>query len=408
VKLRLTQAKIAALVSDPKNVKDTLNFDSEQRGLVLRVGPKAEAGSREHKSFFVQYTVQGVKRLLPLASATAINLDIARKQALAVMAQVAAGVDPAADRASRRRAARDALTLEKLLASWVKLHLQAHKSERYGAEAPRALRKAFEKQLSRPAAELDRGVIVETIGRAPAQAGRSIASYGSALFGWAAKQSLVPSNPFENLPVAPPSQRERVLSNEEIHIIGQALEGMGEFGSIARLLFLTGQRLSEVGSMSWDEVDLGAGRWVLPATRTKNNREHLVTLSPAALAIIRAQGRPASGEGYVFPSFGGKNPSSFAWSKKALDKKSGVQGFTLHDIRRTVATGLQGLGIRLEVTEAVLNHTSGSRAGVVGVYQRHKYENEKRAALNAWADKLTAIFEGRHVTSDNVVALRGA
>ena len=94
-----------------------------------------------------------------------------------------------------------------------------------------------------------------------------------------------------------------------------------------------------------------------------------------------------------------------AKSKGRLDSDSGVTDWRLHDIRRTSATGLQRLGVRLEVTEAVLNHVSGSRAGIVGVYQRHTWSDEKRAALNSWGEHVAAIIKGREA-ADNVTTFR--
>jgi hypothetical protein len=97
--------------------------------------------------------------------------------------------------------------------------------------------------------------------------------------------------------------------------------------------------------------------------------------------------------------------SGWSKSKGRLDRRGGIAGWTLHDSRRTVATGLQKLGVRLEVTEAVLNHVAGSRAGIIGVYQRHTWSDEKRAALNAWGEHVGAIVEGRE-SGGNVTLLR--
>jgi hypothetical protein len=97
--------------------------------------------------------------------------------------------------------------------------------------------------------------------------------------------------------------------------------------------------------------------------------------------------------------------SGWSKAKSALDIASGVSGWWLHDLRRTVATGLQRLGVRLEVTEAVLNHLSGSRAGVVGIYQRHDWAEEKRAALDAWSAYFLATAEGR-LPAGKVLAFR--
>jgi integrase len=139
--------------------------------------------------------------------------------------------------------------------------------------------------------------------------------------------------------------------------------------------------------------------WTIPPSRAKNNCAHIVPLAAAARDLLRKA--PRTGE-LVFPGRGGIFKS---WMmKEALDERSGVADWRLHDIRRTAATGLQRLGVRLEVTEQILNHVSGSRGGIVGVYQRHDFANERRVGLEAWGQHLLAIVEGRD-TAENVIAL---
>jgi integrase len=167
------------------------------------------------------------------------------------------------------------------------------------------------------------------------------------------------------------------------------------------MLLLTGQRREEVGELPWTEISPDLATWTLPKERAKNKCANLVPLSTQARAILAARPR---GE-YVFPGDRGNRVfNSWAKSKTRLDQISGVTNWRLHDLRRTCATGLQRLGVRLEVTEAVLNHVSGSRAGIVGVYQQHDWKHEKRAALQAWGDRVQAIVEGRFVEEDNVVS----
>ena len=136
--------------------------------------------------------------------------------------------------------------------------------------------------------------------------------------------------------------------------------------------------------------------------RAKNGATHIVPLSAPAQDLLR--GVPRSGE-LAFPGLRGTF-NGFSLAKAALDAKSGVTNWRLHDLRRTMATGLQRLGVRLEVTEQVLNHVSGSRAGIVGVYQRHDFASEKRAALDAWGEHVMRIAEGR-AAMGNVVTLNG-
>ena len=202
------------------------------------------------------------------------------------------------------------------------------------------------------------------------------------------------------------NKRDRVLSDEEAAAIWRAAgEAPLPYGAIVRLLMLTGQRREEVAGMTWAELSEDLATWTIPATRTKNGIPHLVPLSQPARELLHAlpSDRPGDVQGahqraklaLVFPGERGTPFSGWSKAKSALDTASGVSGWWLHDLRRTLATGLQRLGVRLEVTEAVLNHLSGSRAGVVGIYQRHDWAEEKRAALDAWSAHLLAAAEGR-------------
>jgi integrase len=260
-----------------------------------------------------------------------------------------------------------------------------------------ALRRSFGKHLDMPAASLDRATVVRVFdslakdGRA-AMAGAT-ARYGSALFGWAIRRGSLSVNPFERVPIAPTVRRDRVLSDDEIRHVWSASDGAGAFDGIVRALLLTGQRRDEVCGLAWSELDPGLTVWTLPAARSKNGKPHVIPISPQLEALLRAQPHISRSD-LVFP---GERRVFSGWSKSKarLDRRCGVSGWRLHDLRRTVATGLQRLGVRLEVTEAVLGHVGGSRAGIVGIYQRHTWANEKRAALNAWGEHVAAIVEGR-------------
>jgi integrase len=164
------------------------------------------------------------------------------------------------------------------------------------------------------------------------------------------------------------------------------------------MLILTGQRRDEIGGLRWDEVR--DDTVVLPGDRTKNRRPHVVPLSAPAQAILA--GRPRTSE-FVF-----NNLRSWAYGKQRLDGRLAAAGVKLekwiqHDLRRSVATGTAELGIAPHIVEAVLNHVSGHKAGIAGVYNRATYEKEKRAALAMWADHVMAAVEGQ---ASNVVPLR--
>jgi integrase len=411
--MKLTLNRIAGLKC-PEGKRDMLVFDDEQRGLGVRVTGRSRVSSGG-KTYLAQYTWHGQKRRIPLGSCSAVSLAKVRDAVRAIMGDVAKGVDPAAER--KRAKVNGALTLKALLSDWQALHLSG-KRPRYAAEAVRAVRNAFSRYLDLPASDLDRSTAVKTLDAmarkgSAAMAART-AAYGKAAYGWAVKRGALSVNPFLNLPVASDIRRERVLTDDELGAVWRATDGYSPFSGIVRLLVLTGQRREEVAGMTWAELSGGSAAtldlstWTIPASRAKNGATHIVPLSAAAQDLLRNVprfGAPAIGLELVFPGLRGRPFNGWTKAKAALDARSGVTNWRLHDLRRTMATGLQRLGVRLEVTEQVLNHVSGSRAGIVGVYQRHDFASEKRAALEAWGAHVLAVVEGR-ATADNVVALR--
>jgi len=223
------------------------------------------------------------------------------------------------------------------------------------------------------------------------------------LFDWArSKKLLVTANPCVGIErPAKEQSRDRVLEDKELRKVWLAADKLGHpYAGIVKLLILTGQRRNEIAGLRWSEIDESVLH--LPAARTKNGLAHDVPLSAPAQAVISNLPRIADAD-LVF-TIKRQPITGFSRMKERLDKASGVTHWTLHDLRRTVASGLQRLGVRLEVTEAVLNHRSGSTAGIVGVYQRHDYAAEKADALARWADYVDALVSR---TKANVVTLRG-
>src|SRR5262245_42071665 len=235
----------------------------------------------------------------------------------------------------------------------------------------------------------------------PIRANRMLAVLGK-LFKWAESKGISHANPCSNMERAKEQSRDRVLDDKELRKVWLAAGELGHpWSGIVKLLILTGQRRNEIADLRWSEIDLDERALHLPPARTKNGRAHDVPLSASALAIIAGLRRLPDAD-LVF-TIRRKPITGFSRMKERLDEASGVTDWTLHDLRRTVASGLQRLGVRLEVTEAVLNHKSGSTAGIVGVYQRHDYAAEKRDALQRWGDYLHALVSG---TKANVVTLR--
>jgi integrase len=429
--------------------RDKLFFDDAQRGLAVRV--TASGG----KTYLAQYTLRGHKWRIPLGACSAISLAKAREAAAAIMGDVANGRNPAADRkaaaaAERAKRVRARLTLRVLIDDWSRLHL-AERRPSYAAEAVRALHSAFADALDDAAEDLDRAVVVRALdalmrrkGRknktggtdkptAAAMTGRT-AAYGRAAFAWAMKRGMLTANPFAGLPIAKTiAKRERVLTDGELAEAWRAAVMMAApYDSIIRLLILTGQRRGEVAGMTWGELSDDMTSWTLPCQRTKNGLAHTVPVSAPARDLLRSllpadakeakqvlSERRAIG-GLALPGIAGTF-AGWSKSKRALDEAimdarteaaervgaspTPLVPWSVHDLRRTVATGLQRLGVRLEVTEAILNHVSGSRGGIIGIYQRHDWANEKRAALDAWAAHVNSLVYPQ-TTADNVVPLR--
>lgn len=219
----------------------------------------------------------------------------------------------------------------------------------------------------------------------------------SAFFAWAIGEGLTEANPVVGThKPAEEKTRERVLSDAELKSIWRACRN-DAYERIVRLLILTAQRREEVGGMADTELDLDAALWTLPAARAKNHREHLVPVSAPAIAILREAPR-LEGHSLVFGA-GAGGFSGWSRAKNALDKRlTGVgtppSPWTLHDLRRTAATTMADrLGVALHIIEAILNHVSGHKSGVAGVYNRASYARDKREALDLWAAYVMALSD---------------
>jgi integrase len=248
----------------------------------------------------------------------------------------------------------------------------------------------------------------------PIMANRTLAAVRK-LFNWAVSRDIVTASPCAGVePPASENSRDRILTDDELRLVWNAADIKDwPFGPIIRLMILTGQREGEVAGMRWSEVDLEAKLWTLPAKRVKNDELHAVSLSDAAIAIIKQLPHIKSDGGFIFVSHRGKPVSSFSRPKKRMDeavtqanKETALPAWVFHDLRRTAASGMARLGIQLPVIEKILNHKSGTFRGIVGVYQRHSFAEEKRTALAAWASHVESVVTGRQ--PENVVLLREA
>lgn len=246
--------------------------------------------------------------------------------------------------------------------------------------------------------------------RSPAVARATYAALRG-LFAWCVERDLIVASPCDAITAPPrPAARDRVLSDDELRLVWKASEAVGyPFGDIFKLLMLTGQRRAEVGGMRWIELDLNAATWRIPAERSKNGKAHEVDLSDQALALLRAI--PKASE-LVFPARGEGAARGFSATKRRLDQlmRAAIKAapdqwppfkdWRLHDLRRTAATGMAALAFPPHVVERVLNHISGAQSGLVGVYQRHEYRQERKAAMTAWGGHVAALVANRPVPSN--------
>lgn len=391
--MKLTKAAVARLVL-PAGVDDRIFFDDDLPGFGLRL----RGGGK--RTWVVQYRVGTKQRRVNLGNAEALDPEEARKSAKAMLSKATLGVDPQAERAEAR--AQASVTLGSVADDYLTRFALPRLKPRSFEEVERHLRKHWSGLTAVPLMKVTRADVAAQLAKiakdsGPVAANRARASL-SGLFAWAIGEGLADGNPVIGTNKAcEEAARDHVLTDGELALVWRCA-GSGDYGAIVKLLLLTGQRREEVAAMTWAEVDLEGATWNIGAERTKNHRAHDVPLSEAALAILKAVVR-REGRELVF----GEGAGGFqGWSnaKTALDKRiAQVVGcppppWRLHDLRRTVATRMADMGVQPHIIEAVLNHASGHKAGVAGIYNRSTYATEKRDALSIWSRHVISLVEG--------------
>ena len=206
---------------------------------------------------------------------------------------------------------------------------------------------------------------------------------GRTLFNWALDRHLIESSPFARVKLpSKETSRDRTPSDSELALILRAADSLGyPFGTFFTLRAFTGQRRDEVAGWRWSELDEDLTLWTLPPSRTKNGRPHYVPIVPE----VRKK-TPISGYS--------KAQVELDSAIAELNDGAPLEPWVPHDLRRSMASTMAAAGVNLPVIEKILNHTSGSFAGIVAVYQRHEFRAEKRQALEAWARHLLALESG--------------
>ena len=391
--MRLGKGTIASLDLPPGRSEVT-HFDSDVGGFGIRI---RKSGAR---SWIFQYDRAGKTKRITLGQVSAIDPAKARAIASELHAKVRLGQDPAAAKAeSHARAAETFGAAVKPFLQWQ--HARVRPSTLRHLE--RHLLVNLAPLHSLPVNKVDRRAIAAQLARmtgSPVQANRTRSTLTSFL-NWAMREGLIESNPALATNKFPERARDRVLTDAELRSLWLALPE-GDFGDIVKILVLTGQRAREISDLRWDEINSDKGVIDLPPHRTKNCRRHSIPMSPMVRAIL--QGREDNGSTFVFGRSGSSGFSGWSRCKERLDEAIKIPDWSIHDLRRSFATGAAEIGIQPHIIEAVLNHVSGHKSGIAGVYNHALYETEKATALKRWAEHVGAIVEGR---TTNVTRLRG-
>jgi integrase len=394
VKQKITKT-VATNASYP--VPGRVIWDTELSGFGLKVTPT------NTKTYIFQYRMGGRgarSRTLTIGRhGSPWTPETARKEAERHFISVRQGIDPQSEKLSAKE---DAISLafDKYVERFVTGCLEK-RWPRFKDEGARLLRReAVPHFRATPLPSISKRDVTALFDKLADRPGiaKNTSTVLRRLFNWACQRGDLSASPMDRI-VLPegPGERDRFLDDSEIALVWRATLRLDHpYASLVRSLLLLGQRRDEVGEMTWDEVDLEKGVWFLPPERTKNGKPHSVPLSPAAITELKAS--PWRG-GYVFSVSGDKPIANWSYWKRKLDtliakdaQKANVPlpaPWRLHDLRRTVGTGMQRLGEHTDVIEAFCNRQV--REGVSGIYQRHDYEMEKRRAAERWSEHVTHV-----------------
>ena len=378
----LTAASVARIKADPNRRLEIP--DRQQPGLYLVVQPSGK------RSFAVRTRIDGKPIKITLGDAEALALVTARDRAKAAIRGAKGGADPRVERA-QATASTVACVVEEYVTRRLKPRLKGWEDV-----ARRLRRDLVPSYGKRPIGTITRTDIIRLLdgmGDRGVKQGRNrtLATIRPFL-AWAMERGLVEIN--AAVGIKPPARevaRDRILADDELAAVWRACGSMGfPFGAIVRLMIATAQREGEVAGLRWVDVDLEHQLWALPREATKADRAHDVPLSDAAIQVLTALPRLHDGE-LAFSTNGLTPPSGWSRAKARLDKLSGVTGWRFHDLRRTAASTMARLSHPPHVVAAVLNHAPSCTQGITAVYNRFKYEDEKRAALDAWARHIRRV-----------------
>lgn len=370
----------------PATVKRYEVQDVKSPGLHVRVSTTGA------KVFYTMVRPNGSRKRIKIGPYPVVSLADARRKAMEIARDVELGeFDKTPD-----VTVATAPTLGEAIPQFIELYAKPNTKDWKRTQS--VLRK-FDSLNDRPLDQIKRQEVSKVLdgiiaNGTPYRANRALSAIKK-LMNWCVMRGDIETSPVALL--RPPTReipRDRVLSDDEIRAIWRHSEAEDyPFGPFLKLLMITGQRRSEVSGMRWSELNLEEGIWELPASRVKNARLNIVPLPPQAVDILRSLHRFLDSD-FVFTTTGCSAISGFGRLKSRIETvmPENTQDWRFHDFRRTASTGMAKIGVTPHVIDAVTNHKSGVVSGVGATYNRYTYLNEKRDALEQWAnhvDKLT-------------------
>jgi integrase len=404
---RILSDRLLRSLARPRTASQEI-WDQQLRGFGCRASKQGTV------SFFAMRRPRGSGKSvrLKVGDFPVMPLSEARSRARALLMEMQDGVDPRVRKTAQVRgeAAKQASMFAAVAEIFITRHVAAKRTARTIEQLIR--RELIPRWGERPIADITRADVIalidEIVDRGHPEAARQVFAYARRLFGWAVPRYGLDRAPTDHLStkdlIGDKTFRRRVLSHAEIALLWRATEGpkAAYFGPYARLLLLLGVRRTELGRATFDEFDPDAALWTIPPSRMKSDEPHDVPLPPPALDILRAL---PYGPGYVI----GGQPIHYSRAKRQLDARitefngaKAVPHWTWHDLRRTFRTGLSSIGVAPHIAELCIAHR---QQGLAKIYDQHRFDDEKRHAFAAWAQRVMSIAVP---PPDKIVPLRQA
>jgi integrase len=377
-------------------------------GMQLRVSASGK------KVYRVKTRINGAQQAETIGNAAILSLAEANKRAKEFLAQAAAGINPVAERRRQEAEAAAAETVERVMVERYCPHAAQRMRAAYYKETERSLRRDVlpvlgKTRIDRLTRRQIRDVLDAIVSRGRKSYAAHVKSYISAFLNWCVKQDIIATSPATGIPDPDTRrkedrERDRWLGDDEIRLFWFACNRVGGvYGPLFRLLLLTGARRDELAEAPWAEFDLQRRLWTLPGRRSKNGNEQITQLAYPAIEILEAlpRLRPGDPTELLFTTTGTTPFTGFGAARDRvvaeMRKSRPIEHFTIHDLRRSLATGMAELGVSEHLVDRILNHSGRRVSGVARIYNRSEYIKERQAALDLWADHVMKLVRPQPV-----------